>query len=117
MNDTEWYIDLRLKKYCQNGKNYIHITPSSNDQPETLGACIFGKRNDKKNSSFIVSATFKLKQSLMAGGFRTSARRFDLNATNDYHQGWGVNAIAKIDVINYKFYFAFETFQFSDRIS
>ena len=116
VNDTEWCIELRLNKYCQNEKKYIHVTPSSSDQPEALGAYILGSRNDEKDSSFIVNATFTFKQPLMSGGFRTPARRFDLNATNDFHQGWGVSAIAKIDVINYKFYYAFETFQFSDRI-
>ena len=98
MNDTEWYVSLSLKKYCQNEKKYIHVTPSSNDQPETLGACIFGKRDDEKDSSFIVHATFTFKHPSTAEIVWFLAT-IDLNSTNDYHKGWGVNDIAKIDVI------------------
>ena len=101
MNGTNWFIGMRLTKFCQNERKYIHITPSSSDQPETLGACIFGERSDEKESSFIVNATFKFKQPSTADGFEILGRRFYLNTTNDYHQGLCVNVIAKIDVRNF----------------
>ena len=101
VNGTEWFIGMRLTKFCQNERKYIHITPSSSDQPKTLGACIFGTRSDEKDSSSIVNATFKFKQPSTAKEFRILGRRFNLNTANGYHQGWGVNEMAKIDVINF----------------
>ena len=100
VNDTKWYIALSLTKYCKNEKKYIHVTPSSNDQPEALGAGIFGKRSDAKDCSFIVNAPFKFKQPSQSQvkGFRFFGRKFCLNTTNNYHQGWGIDKIAKIDV-------------------
>ena len=100
VNETVWYISLALVKYCQNKKKYIHVPPSSNNQPEALGAFIFGKRSDEKDSSYIVNATFKFKQPSTAKIFWFLVR-FDLNTTNDYQKGMGVNAKAKIDVINF----------------
>ena len=114
VNDTKWFIVLNLKKFCQTEKKFIDVTPSSNDQPEALGACIFGKRDDEKDSSFIVNATFTFKRPSTAKVFRIWATRFDLNSTNDFHQGCGVRAIATIDVIYLQH---LEIFQFSDRIS
>ena len=89
-------------KYCQTKNEYIDVTPSSSDQPEALGVCIYGKRSDEKDSSYIVNATLKLKQPSMAKGFLVIGK-IDLNTTNDYHEGWDVNAITTIDVINYIF--------------
>ena len=99
VNDTKWYISLFLAKYCQNEKKYIYVTPSSSDQPEALGAIIFGRRNNEKYSSFIVNATFKFKHPSMAEGFWLKGK-IDLNTTNDFHLGRGDTNIAKIDVIS-----------------
>ena len=110
VNDTKWFIVLDLKKFCQNENKYIRVTPSSNDQPEALGARIFGERSDQKDSSYIVTANFKFKHPSMAKGFRFLATRFDLNSKNGYHKGRGVYAIAKIDVINFIFLLDLEIF-------
>ena len=105
-----------MTKCCRNEKKYIVIPPSSSDQPEALGACIFGTRSDEKDSSYIVNGTFKFKHPSMAEGFWVFGK-IDLNTTNDFHLGWGDDNIAKIDVINFLLLFHFETFRFSDRIS
>ena len=100
VNGTKWYISLRLKKYCQNKKKYIVVTPSSSYRPDTLGASIFGQESDEEqeDSSFIVNATFKFKQPSTAKEFFMLGRRFNLNTANGYHQGWGIDQIASIDV-------------------
>ena len=58
---TEWYISIKLCKYCQTSKEYIRATPSTTDQLETLGAFVCGTRSDRKECSFDVGATFKFK--------------------------------------------------------
>ena len=112
----KWFIVFDLNIYCQNEKKYVSVTPSSNDQPETLGAYICGIRNDEKDSSFIVCASFKFKQQSTAEGIRQISGKIDLDKTNDYQEGFGINEMAKIDVINFPLLLHFETFQFSDRI-
>ena len=86
VNDMEWCISLSLMKYCQNEKHYITVSPSSNDQPEKLGAFIFGRRRDRKDSSFIVYATLKFKQPPTGVGFRILGEKLNLNKTNGYLQ-------------------------------
>ena len=84
VNNSKWFINLCLMKYCHNDEEYITVTSSSNDQPEKLGAFIFGRRRDRKDSSFIVYATLKFKQPPTAEGFRILGRKLNLSKTNCY---------------------------------
>ena len=67
---TEWYISIELYKYCQTSGEDVRVTPSSSDQPETLGVFVYGERSDRKECSFDVDATFKFKQPVTAQEYR-----------------------------------------------
>ena len=96
-NNTEWYIKIRLYKYCQTSKEDIRVTSSSSDQPETLGAFVCGKRSDRKECSFDVEESFKFKRPTTAQENRES-HKFCFNSTKQY-ESWGYRNFAKIDVI------------------
>ena len=95
---AEWYINIRLYKYCQTDKKHIHVTPSSPDQPETLAAFVCGRRSDRKECSFDVDATFKFKQPTTAQENRFS-HKFVFDSTNQHYDSWGSYGLAGIDVI------------------
>ena len=94
---TEWHINIQLYKYCQTYKKFIHVTPSSPDQPETLAAFVCGRRSDRKECSFDVDATFKFKRPTTAQENRLS-HKFCFNSTKQY-DSWGSYGLAGIDVI------------------
>ena len=96
-NNTEWYISIEWFKYSQTSKQNIYVTPSSSDQPETLGAFVYGRRSDQKECSFNVGAIFKFKQPLRAENFGHFSHKFIFNSTNDY-DARGSRAVARIDV-------------------
>ena len=101
---AEWYINIRLYKYCQTDKKYIHVTPSSLDRPETLAAFVCGGRKEcfvcggRKECSFDVEATFKFKQPVTAQENRFS-HKFVFDSTNHHYDSWGFYSLAGIDVI------------------
>ena len=96
---TEWYISIELYKYCQTSKEHIHVTSSSPDQPETLGAFVCGRRSDRKECSFDVEATFKFKQSsINPEDLDSNSDKFCFNSTTHY-DAWGYFDFATIDVI------------------
>ena len=100
-NNTKWYISINLCKYCQTKKDYISVTPSSSDQPETLAANVCGERSDQKECSFSVDATFKFKRPSTAREKRYS-QKFIFESTDKGHYGydsWGYVDFGKIDVI------------------
>ena len=94
---TEWYIGIRLYKYCQTSKANILVTPSSIDQPETLGASVCGERSDQKECSFDVGATFKFMQPATVREDQL-LQKFYFNSTK-YYDGWGLRNFGRIDVI------------------
>ena len=94
---TEWYISIELYKYCQISKANILVTPSSIDQPEALAAFVCGRRNDRKECSFDVDATFKFKRPSTAREFRYS-HKFSFNSAKNC-ASWGDRQFARIDVI------------------
>ena len=96
-NNTEWYIKIRLYKYCQTSKEFIQVTSSPSDQPETLATFVCGKRSDRKEFAFDVDATFKFKQPTTAQENRLS-HKFCFNSTKQY-ESWGYRNFAKTDVI------------------
>ena len=96
-NYTEWFIKIRLYKYCQTSKQNIHVTSSSSEQPETLGAFLCGKRSDQKKCSFVVEATFKLRKIPRAMEWRYS-QKFCFTSTKSCDI-WGYRDFTKIDVI------------------
>ena len=100
VNNTEWYIHLNLKKYCQTGKEYIRVPPSSLEQPETLAAFVYGERRDGKECSFDVKATFNFKQpETVDEGIdeEVVAHKFSFCASSTKFN-WGLPKLAKIDV-------------------
>ena len=101
VNDTEWYIRLSLMKYCQNENKYIFVTPSSNEQPENLVAFIFGRRSDRKDSSFIVYASINFKQPPTPVRFRILRRKLNLNKANRYLQCIRFDNRMPINVVNF----------------
>ena len=104
-NNTEWYIYVQLYKYDQTSNEYICVTPSSSDQPETLAAFLCGRRSDRKECSFNVDEIFKFKQPSTAREYRL-LRKFSFDSTKDYFD-WGYRNFARIDVIFAFFYFFF----------
>ena len=103
VNKTRWYIFISLRKYCQTSGKHIIITPDSSDQPETLGAHIYGSHSIKKDCSFDAEAQFKLKQVPTANDHNFT-RKFCLNSSNNYACCRGTSKLAKIEVA---FIFAF----------
>ena len=98
-NNTEWYIYVQLFKYCLTSKEYIRITSSSTEQPETLGVFVCGRRSDRKECSFDVNAIFKFKRPSTAREMQFSqSHKFCFNSTKHY-AAWGYRNFAKIDVI------------------
>ena len=96
---TEWYISIQLYKYCQTSKEHKRVTSSSiNDQPETLGAFVYGTRSDGKKCSFDVDANFKFKRPSTAGGRRYSSEKFSFNSTK-HNDARGYIQFGLIDVI------------------
>ena len=93
---AEWYINIRLYKYYQTDKKYIHVTSSSLDQPETLAAFVFGRRRDRKECSFNVDATSKFIQPDTAQEDMES-HKFVFSSTKQCI-GWGRPEFARIDV-------------------
>ena len=96
-NNTEWYIYVQLFKYCLTSKEYIRITSSSTEQPETLGVFVCGRRSDQKECSFDVDETFKFKRPLTAKEVRYS-HKFNFNSTRNL-DSWGSRQLSRIDVI------------------
>ena len=94
---TEWHINIQLYKYCQTSKEFIQVTSSPSDQPETLATFVCGKRSDRKEFAFDVDATFKFKQPTTAQENRLS-HKFCFNSTKQY-ESWGYRNFAKTDVI------------------
>ena len=95
-NNTEWYIKINLRKYCQTKEYYISVTSSSSDQPETLAAFVFGRRRDRKECSFNVDATSKFIQPDTAQEDMES-HKFVFSSTKQCI-GWGRPEFARIDV-------------------
>ena len=102
-SNTEWHIRVQLFKYCQAGKEFILVTPSSSDQPETLSVCLCGRRSDRKECSFNVDALFKFKQPVTAQQKRY-LHKFGFDSTTHYFN-WGYRKFAQINVIFALFYF------------
>ena len=96
-NNTEWYVRIELYKYCQESNEYIRVTPSSPEQPETLGLFLCGRRSDQKECSFDVGATFKFKRPRTAQKNRIS-HKFCFNLTN-HDESRGERRFGRIDVI------------------
>ena len=94
---AEWFIAIEWYKYCQTGKKYIHVTSSSPDQPETLGVFLYGIRSDQKECSFVVEATFRLKQKSTAREWRYS-HKFCFTSTKNC-DSLGYRNFERIDVI------------------
>ena len=95
---TEWYITISLYKYCQTRKGQKRVTSSSvNDQPETLGAFVYGTRSDRKECSFDVDETFKFKRPSTALEVQYS-HKFSFGLTKHF-DSWGSRQFARIDVI------------------
>ena len=84
-----------------NKKDYIPVTSSSPDEPETLGAFLWGVRSDRKECSFDVDATLKFKRPSTASEFRDSnSDKYCFNSTNRYRcVAWGYPNLARINVI------------------
>ena len=94
-NNTEWYVRIELYKFYQESNEYIRVTPSSADQPETLAAFVCGERSDQKECAFDVDATFKFKQPARED---RESHKFCFNLTKHY-DSWGYRKLARIDVI------------------
>ena len=94
---TEWYVKIPLYKYCQTSKEYIHVTSSSPDQPETLGVFVHGIRSDQNECSFNVEATFKLRGISTAKQERYS-HKFCFTSTKNLDT-WSYRNFKRIDVI------------------
>ena len=101
---AEWYIAIEWYKYCQTGKEYIPVTSSSPDQPDTLGVFVHGIRSDQKECSFNVEATFKLRGISTAKQERYS-HKFCFTSTKNLDT-WGYRNFKRIEVILlYRFFF------------
>ena len=101
LNNTEWFISVKLRKYCRTSNKYIHVTPSSSDEPETLGAFVHGKRIDAKQCSFHVYATFNSNREPPTDKEKRFPEpvKYSFNSSNAYQQpGRGFSALATIDV-------------------
>ena len=97
-NNTRWFISIHLFKYCQTSGEYIILEPNSSDQPETLGAYIYGSRADVgRYGSFVVEAQIEFKQVPTARGDNFT-HKFCLNSSNGYNYVYGTPNLATIDV-------------------
>ena len=99
LNNTEWYINVNLNKYCQTSKKEIIVSAASSDQPESLGIFLNGTRTDPKECSFDVDAIFKFKRPSTTPEYRYS-HKFVLNSMNQHYDSWGYAKFARIEVIS-----------------
>ena len=105
VNNTWWYIDISLDKWCETREEYIIITPESSDQPEVLSACIWGNvvGNISSDRSFDVTAIFKFKQPATAEEHEFT-HKFSFNSLNKYKDSWVITISDEIEVIFLSFH-------------